>query len=421
MTNPALCVAKEFSESEILKSLVEYGNLTVAEIADSVMTMKEKKLKQFLNLDKKIKTTKNGRYYIHVGASLVPVFGREMFIAKDRLSLINKLYDAVFGERIFTLRDGYTLWQEYRREIGTNTKTIKENDGDWNRFLAKSSLADKEIKKIRAIDIKDFFMVMTKDRKVTYKRLGGAKSILNGIMIRCIELGKLEHNCVEEVDYSYIKKRCKPEKQTKRDYTDEEKELIMNWLRKQEGVYEKAILFAFNVFMRIGEIVPIKYEDVKNGYLYVNRSVAVKQDISTDENGKLRFDNWHYETEDRIKGNTEDGFRYIPLNKESMDIIEKLHNTYPDNEYVFMYEDRKLNPNTFNRHLKKACEAVGIEYRSSHQIRFTNASKLFNNNVNIEMLSAMMGHSNTATTMRYLRKKEPTPEVADKVRKALTV
>ncbi len=86
-----------------------------------------------------------------------------------------------------------------------------------------------------------------------------------------------------------------------------------------------------------------------------------------------------------------------------------------------MFENRQLTNITFNRHLKKVCDKLNIKYRPSHQIRFTNASIVYDNGVLIGELASMMGHSNTSTTLHYLRKRLPSEDTIAKVQQALSI
>ncbi|RJW12147.1 recombinase XerD, partial [Lachnospiraceae bacterium AM25-39] len=61
-----------------------------------------------------------------------------------------------------------------------------------------------------------------------------------------------------------------------------------------------------------------------------------------------------------------------------------------------------MTTDSFNRRLKKYCKEAGVPYHSSHKIRFYNASTAFDGN-NLTTLSYLMGHSETATTLHYLR------------------
>ena len=83
-------------------------------------------------------------------------------------------------------------------------------------------------------------------------------------------------------------------------------------------------------------------------------------------------------------------------------VLEKAKELNPDGEFVFMPYGRPMNTERFNIYLKKYCNAVGIPPRTSHKIRFYSASVAYNGK-NLVTISKMMGHSQTATTMHYLR------------------
>lgn len=46
--------------------------------------------------------------------------------------------------------------------------------------------------------------------------------------------------------------------------------------------------------------------------------------------------------EERIKGIQSTGFRQIPLTDKALTIVEKTHRLYPDNEYLFMRDNKQL-------------------------------------------------------------------------------
>ena len=73
-----------------------------------------------------------------------------------------------------------------------------------------------------------------------------------------------------------------------------------------------------------------------------------------------------------------------------------------------------------NNHLKEACLAVGIPYRSSHKMRFHGASKLFDA-IGLEKTSSYLGHSTTAQTLHYIKKDRLEPDDAVKIKEALTI
>ena len=103
-----------------------------------------------------------------------------------------------------------------------------------------------------------------------------------------------------------------------------------------------------------------------------------------------------------MKGKQQNGKRKQFLTKQAREILKKVKELNPDREYIFMNDGRPFNTCTFNRHLKKLCAGAGVEYHSSHKIRFTSASMLYDG-TNLAILSQLLGHTNTSTTLRYFR------------------
>lgn len=104
----------------------------------------------------------------------------------------------------------------------------------------------------------------------------------------------------------------------------------------------------------------------------------------------------------QMKGNTSHGFRKQFLTDESLKILHKAKELNPNGIYVFEPNGEIMTTDSFNRRLKKYCKEAGVPYHSSYKIRFYNASTAFDGN-NLTTLSYLMGHSETATTLHYLR------------------
>lgn len=74
----------------------------------------------------------------------------------------------------------------------------------------------------------------------------------------------------------------------------------------------------------------------------------------------------------------------------------------PNGEFVFEPNGKLMLTDTFNEKLKKYCNECEIEYRPSHKIRFYCASIAYDGK-NLTTISKLMGHSQVATTLHYLR------------------
>ncbi len=86
----------------------------------------------------------------------------------------------------------------------------------------------------------------------------------------------------------------------------------------------------------------------------------------------------------------------------------------PDSEYLFIKNSRPLATVTFNRRIKKCCKELGIEYRSSHKVRFSTASIMHKNGATDTELQEMLGHTTLTMTNGYLKNITPRLETYDK-------
>lgn len=376
-----------------LQKNVTISSKEVAELLYDFMK-KTESLKQFCDI-KKIKYRENTKqYYVYVN--------RKQYTGKTKKELIDKLYSA-FARQAYTLRNAYTDWMLWRRDIKTNPKTLLENTNEWKKFLEHSDLADMILTDINVKVLEDFYYDITKDFAIDSKRLTNINSVLNGIFKRCVSMQSIPHNPLKDVDMSVFHKRCMPKQSNKDNYTLEERNAIIKYLESKDDIYSLAVHLSMYLCVRIGELLAIRPEDIQGNILSLKRSMRKFQTMNDD----LTFSSEQITNEARIKGNKESGFRDIPLTAKARTVIDKILTLYPDNEYLFMLSGKQLRCDSFNRRLKQTCETLGIRYRSSHQIRFTVATMLYQNGVPITQLSFLLGHSDTNTTWHYIRQIKP--------------
>ncbi len=355
----------------------------------------EKELSQHCDLTKIKYREEINQYYI--------VIKRKQFTANNRDALLLKLYDYFYGAQNRTLEESYREWMLWRQEIKTNSKTIRENANEWNSYIADSELATLRTKDVTVEHLENFLYSITADFAITSKRLTNITVVLNGIFKHSVSLKLIPHNPLSDVDLKQFRKRCMPKNTSKDNYTIEERKRILEYLADREDIYALAIQLDFYLCVRIGELFAIKYSDIENGLLHINRSMRGTYELDKEMNIIAKG----FTNEERIKGNQSTGFRQIPLTDKALAIVEKTRCLYPDTEYLFMRDGRQLVLNTFNMELKRTCQKLGIKYRSSHQIRFTVATMLYEQGVSITKISALLGHADTATTWHYIRKNNP--------------
>lgn len=213
-----------------------------------------------------------------------------------------------------------------------------------------------------------------------------------------VENEVIDHNLLKDINFKQFV--FKAEENSIKPYTEEERLRIINHLGND--FYSLAIKLDFHMVLRIGELKGLKWEDIKGDTIFIRRFV--------DDQNKIIED---------IKGHAQEGKRLMPLTPRAMEILEQVRLQNPDSEYIFIRNRQPLATVTFNRRLKKCCEELGIEYRSSHKLRFSTASIMYKNGIEDTELQKLLGHTSLNMTHHYLRSITPQEETVAKMRAIL--
>lgn len=119
------------------------------------------------------------------------------------------------------------------------------------------------------------------------------------------------------------------------------------------------------------------------------------------------------------KGHAEAGMRYLPLTDACKRILSEIKRIIPDSEYLFIQDSKPLVTVTFNRRIKKCCKELGIDYRSSHKIRFSTASIMHKRGADNTELQELLGHTDLNMTNKYLKNITPRSETCKKANQFL--
>ena len=254
-------------ENVLLQSADLSSNMTLEEVAELYNDMrKETLLKQYCDTSK-IKERKAGKY-----TQFYILLAGKQYTAKTRRELIDKLFELYCGDAVTTLEEAYTEWMLWRASVNTSSKTLKENQNEWIGFIKDTALAPMQVAKIEISDFEDFLYDITKDYAITSKRLSNIISVLNGIMRRCVSKKIIPHNLLSDVDKTVFHNRCKPANSQKDNYSAEERQKILDYLQDKTDAYSLAIRFAFYLPLRFSETAALKYTDIQDGKLRIQRT-----------------------------------------------------------------------------------------------------------------------------------------------------
>ena len=163
--------------------------------------------------------------------------------------------------------------------------------------------------------------------------------------------------------------------------------------RCRRSAYYNVFKFAINTGMRVGEIGALRYSDIYDNTIHVNRT------ITRTEAGSYRVG---------ADAKTAAGRRSIPMNEQIERIVEdqKELNAMLSggvssiNDCLFKaVEGGLLASSPIDREIKRICKAVGIMPFSMHAFRATFATRAIESGMNPKTLQEIMGHSNFNITM----------------------
>ena len=174
--------------------------------------------------------------------------------------------------------------------------------------------------------------------------------------------------------------------------------------------------------LRVSELVALKFTDIEEGYLNIQRMEIKTQDSLE---GKQ-----YYKVVDYTKTREKDN-RYLYLCLDIFTILDKIIKrrykgkyTVDDmgliDDYIFYSQGSRANARAINFGLEKLCRQANIPPKSSHKIRKTVASRLNANNVPLDEIRKILGHTNISTTLSYLYNPQNSDKTNQMIEQALS-
>ena len=310
--------------------------------------------------------------------------------------------EAIEPEKV-TLEKLYPVWLESRMLEANNVRTVKRNDQDWRRYYQDTAITKIPMKQLTSNQLKDWAHRMIADRELDKKSYYNMTVIIK----KCFEYAAEEGICENtwskvKINTKKFKKRVKPDNETQIYFADEREAITRkcfeNFIARPWFIGVLSIPLLFCTGMRVGELVALKYEDVKEKTILIKR----------EEVGDFFFDdkkrNFRYlgkKVEDHAK--TEAGIRSIPLTDTARKIIELVKEAsirygYECEGYIFCPRSQRLTSNSVDCLLYRYCEELGIPKKSAHKIRKTYISKLISSGIDLDTVCRVAGHVDAKTT-----------------------
>ena len=340
--------------------------------------------------------------------------GRILVKKTKKEDLENYLVD-FYSKKELTFGDVYYEWRSYHdKMIGINT--IAKHDSDRVKFFDDTRFFNIPITSIIEDDIRVFVHERTCDLKLCEagtKRLfryitdvlefAIRKEYISKDPARYIRVRDFTKDCYPSVNSK--KKKVIPPNECSliREKIDHDLKVKPNYI----PLY--AIIFASLTGMRVGEIIPLTWDDVKDGYIEVNKSQKYNPKtktyyISKTKNGKERR---------------------FPVTDEIETLLKTVRRVEEEYGYLsdYVFSDKKgiLNTSKVRACLARKCKSIDLTPYGVHAYRRTLNSRMAYNNVPGSVRAELLGHTKSVNEDYYTFDVSTMNEKRDIVSKASLV
>jgi integrase len=290
----------------------------------------------------------------------------EAYLGKAQAAIKERRYHHVFEVR----QDAVTTFNELADRYVENFGSQRSFEG-FKRHVVRDLrkvFGERQLSEITYLDLETY----RNQRKAKPTKAGKPRAdasvnrdmaILGHMLNKAVEWGMLEASPLEKGKRLMFKEN----NQRLRFLSEEEIErLLQSCTPHLRPIVEVALLTG----MRREELLGLKWEQVRNGFIYLTETKAGKS-------------------------------RQIPINERSAQILRELRQKNQlKTPYVFCSSDGKRFLRV-KRSFASACRRAGIEEFRFHDLRHTFASHLVMKGASLKAVQELLGHADLKMTMRY--------------------
>lgn len=331
-------------------------------------------------------------------------------------------------ERLSTIKSIYPLWLNIKSLETKATSYIRRIDNDWNAYYSTDPITNMDIRTFTKAILKEWALNKVRDKELTKTQYYNMSMIIRQCLDYAVDHELIPLNPYNQftVDKKLLKKVKQPEDGTQVFLTNE-RPLIESeaWsdFEEKNCTSALAIPLAFQLGVRLGELIAIKETDISSDgkYLHIQRMVQKQERQRPD--GSWYPARW--ESVEHTKSSA--GDRMIYLTEEARRIIKVIldsnkENGFYDDGFLFIHGGKRINPRAVDTRIRKYCDHINISSKSTHKIRKTYISSLLDGGININEIRKQVGHEDERTTLKnYCFNRKTSVENESDMEKALAV
>lgn len=358
------------NEVHILQEAIHSGILSVSEVDEIMIMTYEKLVKDKHPYAINNRTSRKGIRYI----TKVREDGKlKQITACSEKELLHKLYFFYFDNKHnLTLNDLFPQWKTERLvEQHINIKTVRRNCQHWDKYYKDNALVHVPIFKLTTKQLNDFFNTTITEFQLSNKEYNNMKSIMIALLLNAIDQGIIVDNPMKDI---YIKAKfraIRKQNDGSKVYLSDEHLKLLELLEQEDTMESLCIQLMFQLAVRIGESVALKFTDITYGKIFIQRM----------EEKVIEYDGTQFKSNgtrvvEHLKKENSCEYRYIPLTDKALSIIAKTQALNPDGDFMFVRDGERLTARAVVYWLEKYCRRADVTYKSPHSIRRTTASLL---------------------------------------------
>ena len=303
--------------------------------------------------------------------------------------------DGIISGKKLTLDSLFDKFISMKEEV---RKTTKDGYKELYDRYVRDGFGAQDVKKIKHSAVKQFYNTLKTEKKLS----GGTIKRINCLLKQCFDMAVnddiLRKNPCDGVIRELGKTGSMKAKKKTALSCEQQAELIAFIKESKYSFWFNIIVFLFGTGCRIGEVAGLRWQDVD----FEENVIHIRKNISTVSYSHILQD-----------PKTDAGIRDIPMLPEIREALIAQKNT-DDNpgqdSFVFLNKaGNVIDRNCFNRMLKRVVrdynkihEGAGKslpEDLSAHSLRHSFGTRMCENDVNVKVTQALMGHAKAGTTM----------------------